>query len=70
MNKKKYGLYDVCDCNHEYLQHGNKCSAVVPVGKESYRGYVAPEIVRKTCSCTKFKLNIINSGRISSHEQL
>ena len=68
-NMKKYGLYDVCECNHEFLQHNQKCSAIVPVGKDSYRGYVAPEIPSKTCECKKFILSTKNSGSISSHEE-
>jgi hypothetical protein len=67
--KKMYSLYDVCQCNHEYLQHGPKCSAIVPVGKPSYRGWVAPEVKSEKCKCEKFKLSLENSARISPSEE-
>ena len=67
---KKFGLYDVCSCNHEYLQHNNKCSAIVPIGKESYRGFVAQDVPSKTCECKKFKLSKQNSARIFNHERV
>lgn len=69
-SRKIYGLYDVCQCNHESLQHNPKCSANVPVGKESYRGYVAPEILSKVCSCKKFKFSEANSANIFNHEKI
>ena len=65
-------MYDVCDCNHESMLHlkgTNHCFAKTPVGKESYRGWVSPEMPSKTCSCKKFKYSRLNSERISSSEE-
>jgi hypothetical protein len=67
--EKKYGLYDVCKCKHEYLQHDKKCSAIVPIGKEGYRGFVEPGIPSKTCSCKGFKYSLKNSGDIVPSER-
>jgi hypothetical protein len=74
--KKPYipGLYDCCQCNHESLQHGKsgllKCSAIVPIGKETWRGWVDPKILSKNCSCKKFKYSVSNSENIKPSQEL
>lgn len=65
----KYSLYDVCQCQHEYLQHKQGCSAIVPIGKEGYRGWVDPKIESKNCSCKKFKYSLKNTNGVSPSER-
>ena len=60
--KPAYSLYEVCDCNHEWLQHGKICSASVPVGKKGYRGYVSVETPSAPCGCKKFVLSVMNTS--------
>lgn len=70
--KKQFGLYDICDCNHESSYHDKlkKCSATVPVGKEGYRGWVSPEIPHKVCNCLKFKFSQKNTANPKSSEDI
>ncbi len=59
---KKHSLYEVCICNHEFLQHNTKCSAIVPVGHDGYRGYVEATIMTTNCYCTKFEFSQKNTA--------
>lgn len=63
MSKKKiYGLYDVCLCNHEFLQHDKICSARIPVGFRGYRGYISQDVLAQSCGCKKFLFNKENTA--------
>jgi hypothetical protein len=70
--KKIYGLYSICQCNHESSYHNKlkKCSATIPVGCVGYRGWVSSDIKSETCSCLKFKFSAKNTANPKSSEDI
>lgn len=59
---QKHSLYEVCVCNHEFLQHKKNCSASVPVGRQLFRGGFPLDWETEKCNCNKFKFSQKNTA--------